>query len=189
MRKHHTWIWVIIACVIVIYGIAFIIDLQNQTPDSSHAELQIAPVVRRVMVVDLDNNGHVDQQGILSGDDPLLGLKVPSNNPDQTAIEYVDSFAHLGDIDANGDGHLDSADSIYTSLVLVYFDQTGKPVRLVPLADAGIRAINWRTHIPAALLRLSKKFMAEQRNIIMSDGTKRKLRIIPLNDNVILNSQ
>jgi len=188
MRKRHTWIWIIITLALVIYGIAFFVDLKNQAPDSSSAELQIAPVVRRVMVADLDNSGHVDQQGILSGDDPLLAVKVPSDNPNQTAIEYIDSFAHLGDIDSQGDGHLDSADAIYNSLVLVYFDQTGKPVRLVPLADAGIRAINWRTriHIPAALARLTNKFMAEQRNMIMSDGSKRKLRIIPVSDNVIL---
>lgn len=190
MPKRHTWIWIVLAIVMMVYGIAYYMDVQNQSPDLSSAQIQIAPVVRRVMVVDLDNIGHVDQQGILAGEDPLLGMKVPTSSPNQTLIDYVDSFDHLGNIDANGDGRLDSSDPMYQSLVLVYFDQTGKPVRLVSLTDAGIRAIVWRKrlHVPKALSKLADKFMTDQRNIIMTDETTRKLRIIPVSDSVIITS-
>lgn len=190
MPKRHTWIWIVLTILMVIYGIAYYWDVQNQAPDLSSAQIQVAPVVRRVMVVDLDNIGNIGQQGILAGEDPLLGMKVPTNSPNQTLIDYVDSFDHLGDIDANGDGRLDSSDPMYQSLVLVYFDQTGKPVRLVSLNDAGIRAIVWRKrlHVPKVLSKLSDKFVSNQRNIIMTDESTRKLRIIPVSDNVIITS-
>lgn len=112
--------------------------------DSSTTQLS-SILSGKMLVVDMDNDGKVSKDTVISGSDLLLGTL--NNDKDHKApafnIETINDVSVLSTYDSNHDGVIEQNELAKTNLVLIRFSPD-KSITIIPLALSNIKEIHYQ---------------------------------------------
>lgn len=168
---------------ILIFSIGYIaIDSYTNSRFSSFVSL--TPVIHQVMVIDLEQIGVFTPELVATGQLPILAIHQSDNPQDHTKdlINFLDHVGRLINFDVNNNNRLDATSPIFSRLEVIYI-QNRKIVRIIPLAELGIRQIYLdREHTkPQELFSGGPKGYWGVINIaILGDGLQREVRVVPM---------
>jgi hypothetical protein len=142
-----------------------------------HVPSHIMPLSRSFQllgVIDMDTDHGVDLKRVLDGDDILLVLD--RNGYDNQFVpnhpEYNQFYSKPFDLvyfDPDGEGVLDSEDSLWNYLYAVVYSDAGQTYHVRRLREAGIHAILTRHLTPQG-----------NHAVLLSDGDRRTLYEVPV---------
>lgn len=185
MRK--TTAAMLISIVIILSSVVYIaFDQQRKNSSVDNASIAfVAPVIRQVMTVDMAQTNLFTPELVSSGQLPILAIHrgTDPNDYSKDMLGFLDSIGRLTSLDLTNDDRIDMNDPIFSQLELVYL-HNATIARVVPLADAGVRQIFLdRSHmIPEALYPNGPKgYWRVKNSVILADGTKRSMRVVPMN--------
>jgi hypothetical protein len=177
----------LISVVIVLSSVIYIaLDQQKKNNATDRASMAfVAPVIRQVMTVDMARTNLFTPELVSSGQLPILAIHRGPDPSDysQDMLGFLDSMGRLTSLDLTNDDRIDMNDPIFSQLELVYL-HGNKIVRVVPLADAGVRQIFLdRSHMTPEELYPNgpRGYWRVENSVILADGTKRSMRVVPMN--------
>ncbi len=101
--------------------------------------LEKTPLTHRLVVIDFDDSGLLDEAELMQGKDGIIIVKKPAGkNKKEELFNSASAFQRL---DANKDGRIDASDPMYPYLQLMFFTDNGKNRRYVTFAQADIKSI------------------------------------------------
>jgi CRP/FNR family cyclic AMP-dependent transcriptional regulator len=157
----------------------------NPSTHAPNGFIVSAPLVKFVMVVDLTDEPTPTQDDVLSGQLPILTIHTGSSSTNHAndVFDIVEQLTQLLALDTNNDGRIDSTDSTYSSLELVFMSPDGAIAKHIPISQAGIRAIILNRPVISTVA--AKNEPAQYLNnvvseIVMSDGSTHPIRIMPI---------
>lgn len=145
----------------------------------------ISPVVRPVMVLDINQTGIFTPELVLTGRLPIIALHQGTDPQDHSKdlLSFLDNIGRLVPFDRTNDDRLDIHDPVFSELELVFLNK-GRIFQVVPFPAVGIRQIflDREKLTPEELYPNGPKGYWGAVNVaILADGTKRMIRVIPMN--------
>lgn len=118
------------------------------SPSNSSNNLSTSPtsiLSGKMLIVDMDNDGGVSKQTVLSGSDLILG-KI-NNDPDHKVsafvIEAISNVQDLAQFDLNHNGTIQRNELAKSNLVLIRFSPD-HAINIIPLALSNIQQIHYQ---------------------------------------------
>lgn len=96
-----------------------------------------APSMHKVVVLDFDDNGLLDEAELMQGRDAVIVV----NNPKMGVNESFNSVSAFQKLDVNKDGVINDKDPLYRYMDLMFFDKDSTKRRYISFAQAGIKSI------------------------------------------------
>lgn len=138
------------------------------------------PAQNKVVVLDFDDNGLLDEAELMQGRDAVITVHNPAAT-DTNADSLFNSASALQRLDLNKDGEINEKDVIFPYLRLMYFTDGGKGRRYVTFAEAGIKSLV----IDQKRLHAITKSLDPQHNLIgeaeFTNGQHHGIRLILVN--------
>jgi hypothetical protein len=176
----------LISFTILLFGISFYVGVNYTTqPKEQNTFASITPIVRQIMVMDIDKTGAFNANAVLSGQVPILTIHQSENPNDYSAdtLTFLDQVGRLLAFDIYNENRLDDRTPIFPRLELVYLNE-GKIARIIPIRELGVRQIFLdKQHLaPEALYPNGPKgYWHVVDTAIMADGSTRDIRVVPVN--------
>lgn len=168
---------------ILLFSIGYI-AVDSYTSNNTHSFASLNPVIRQVMVIDLEKIGVFTPELVATGQLPILAIHQSDNPQNHTKdlLTFLDYVGRLINFDVNNNNRLDTTSPIFSRLEVVYI-QNQKAVRILPLAELGIRQIYLdRAHTQQKELFPGgpKGYWGVINIAILSDGSQREVRVVPM---------
>jgi Ca2+-binding EF-hand superfamily protein len=133
------------------------------------------PIQHRLVVIDFDNNGLLDEAELLQGKDGIIVV----SNPNKGVDESFNSASAFEKLDVNKDGFIDEKDPMFRYMELMFFTDGGKGRRVVSFAQEGIKSVK----VDTKRIKQAKQLTSDVKdNLIgeanLSDGKKLSIRLI-----------
>jgi len=171
---------------LILFSISYIsLTFYQRQLASNTSFASITPLARQIMVVDMNQQGIFTTDMVNSGQLPILAISPSHDLTDQSKIElnFLDHIGRLVVFDTDNNNRVDTMDPIFSRLELVYIKQK-QIIQTIPIIDVGIRAIylDRGNLTPIELFPNGPKGYWNVTNLaLLADGTKRVIRVIPIN--------
>lgn len=175
---------ILIGVLTILFSLIYVFFHSSNNPtDNSFAS--VTPLIRQIMVVDMNQTGNFTAEAVLSGQLPILGINKTDGPINYQTIQlgFLDKIGRLLVYAKSNDNNINELDPIFSHLALVYIN-SGKISQAILIDDAGIRAIyldpNHRA--PTELFAGGPKGYWDVANTaVFADGSTRSIRVIPIN--------
>lgn len=175
---------ILIGILTILFSSAYVI-FHGPTHPSENSFASLTPLIRQIMVVDINKTGNLTAEAVLAGQLPILGINEMNGPIDYQKIQlgFLDKVGRLFAYLKPNDYTINAVDPIFFRLVLVYM-HSKKINYAIFIKDAGIRTIyldkNHRT--PTELFPGGPKgYWRVANTAVFADGTTRNIRVIPIN--------
>jgi len=171
---------------LILFSVIYIF-LQKPINSSNTSFASITPLIEQIMVVDINKTGNFTEEAVLKGQLPILAIN-KSENPQSyknIQLNFLGQTGRLFAYATTSPTSIQTLDPIFSRLLLAYISP-GNIVDIIPIAEAGIRSIylDPNNRVPTELFPNGPKgYWNVANTVILADGSKREVRVIPINTN------
>jgi hypothetical protein len=187
---HLSTLFMALGLLILLASIGYVgITYYDTQAATQKASASLAPIVRQIMVVDINQRGIFTPDMVVTGQLPVLSINQSNNPNDYSKVElnFLDHAGRLTVYDENNDNRIDLTDPVFSRLELVYINQ-GRISSVIPLQDAGIHAIylDRGNLVPTELYPGGPKgYWNVNNTAILGDGSTRTVKVMGMDADLL----